>query len=279
MNNKDAAQAILNALASGKQIEPLTASRQDLSRDDAYDIANRIHRTRLATGDHPLGRKIGFTNRTIWEEYGVHEPILGYVYEGTVTFAEDNMATLGIGALLEPRIEPEIVLRFDRKPPTGVELAALPSDAHRERAVLDCVEWLAHGFEIVQSPYPGWKFAAVDTMAAFGLHGSLVVGTQHPAEAIDDVIAKLRGFKISLSQDAVGRARGGGALVLGSPLLAYAHLAQLLDRLPQYPAVEAGEIVTTGTLTPALPIRPGETWSTTLTGIELPGLTLTSTLD
>lgn len=279
MNNNDAAQAILDALEHKTQIEPLTVSRTDLSRDDAYEIAAQVHRARLAQGDHPLGRKIGFTNRTIWDEYGVHEPIFGYVYEGSVTFAESNMATLGIGELLEPRIEPEIVFRFERKPPSGKELAALPGDAHRERAIIDCVEWIAHGFEIVQSPYPGWKFKAVDTMAAFGLHGALVVGTPRPVEEIGDVIAKLRGFTISLSQDAVGRARGGGALVLGSPLLAYAHFAQLLVRLPKYPAVEAGEIVTTGTLTQALPIRPGETWSTSLRGIDLPGLTLTSTRD
>jgi 2-keto-4-pentenoate hydratase len=38
--------------------------------------------------------------------------------------------------------------------------------------------------------------------------------------------------------------------------------------------IQAGEIVTTGTLTPALPIRTGETWTTNLSGIDLPGLTL-----
>jgi 2-keto-4-pentenoate hydratase len=48
----------------------------------------------------------------------------------------------------------------------------------------------------------------------------------------------------------------------------------LLRGLPQFPPVAAGEIVTTGTLTAALPVKPGETWSTALSGIELPGLEL-----
>ncbi len=70
-------------------------------------------------------------------------------------------------------------------------------------------------------------------------------------------------------------AEGGGANVLDSPLLAFAHLAHALASLPLFPPVAAGEMVTTGTLTPALAVGPGETWSTSLTGIPLPGLSIT----
>jgi 2-oxo-3-hexenedioate decarboxylase len=41
--------------------------------------------------------------------------------------------------------------------------------------------------------------------------------------------------------------------------------------------LQAGELVTTGTLTQALPIRAGETWSTRLEGIDLPGIALVMT--
>ena len=60
--------------------------------------------------------------------------------------------------------------------------------------------------------------------------------------------------------------------VLDSPLLAFAHLQRVLEGLPQFEPVQAGEIVTTGTLTAALPIEPGHTWSTELDGIGLDGL-------
>jgi 2-oxo-3-hexenedioate decarboxylase len=68
------------------------------------------------------------------------------------------------------------------------------------------------------------------------------------------------------------KAEGGGANVLDSPLLAFAHMADLLERQPGFAPVQAGEIVTTGTLTAALTVKAGETWSTALDGIELPGL-------
>jgi 2-keto-4-pentenoate hydratase len=51
-------------------------------------------------------------------------------------------------------------------------------------------------------------------------------------------------------------------------------MAALLAAQSRFPAVAAGEIVSTGTLTAALPVQPGETWSTALSGIELPGFTL-----
>jgi 2-oxo-3-hexenedioate decarboxylase len=38
------------------------------------------------------------------------------------------------------------------------------------------------------------------------------------------------------------------------------------------PPLAAGEIVTTGTLTRALPVSAGETWTTELTGVALDGI-------
>jgi 2-oxo-3-hexenedioate decarboxylase len=56
---------------------------------------------------------------------------------------------------------------------------------------------------------------------------------------------------------------------LGGPLSALRHLVALLARDPINPPLAAGEIVTTGTLTRALPIAPGEIWTTALTGVGL----------
>ena len=42
---------------------------------------------------------------------------------------------------------------------------------------------MGHGFEIVQSIFPEWKFSAADTVAAFGLHGALLIGARHSIAA------------------------------------------------------------------------------------------------
>ncbi|MFY0099885.1 hypothetical protein ABTQ08_20695, partial [Acinetobacter baumannii] len=87
-------------------------------------------------------------------------PIWGPVYDTTYT-AVTGPAEAPLGHLVEPRIEPEIVFGFK---------AGVTPDMD-ERAILGAIGWVAHGFEIVQSLYPGWRFQAADCIAAFGLHG------------------------------------------------------------------------------------------------------------
>ena len=63
--------------------------------------------------------------------------------------------------------------------------------------------------------------------------------------------------------------------MLGSPLLAFAHLAEVLAQDSSIEPVRAGEIVTTGTLTVPQAVTSGETWHCELDGIDLPSLSIT----
>ena len=264
MTHQDRAAELLAAITEGRSIPNFTSRAPAFGVAEAYAVAEAVHRARLARGERVAGRKIGFTNRSLWPVYGVHEPIWGHAYDTTVVYAKDGRAEIPVGSLPEPRIEPEIVLHF----------AAAPPVTRDEAAILACVDWVAHGFEVVQSPFRGWKFKVADTVAANGLHGALVVGTPVPVASIADCVRKLRAFRLTLLKNGVPHAEGTGANVLGSPLLAFAHFAGALARLPQFSPVGPGEIVTTGTLTDAYPVKAGETWSTRLAGIELPGLEL-----
>ena len=220
---------------------------------------------RLARGERPIGRKIGFTNRTIWAEYGVWAPIWGYVYDSTVRNLPTGSGELLIATLAEPRIEPEIVFGLHTAPAPGMDDAAL----------LGCIEWVAHGFEIVQSIYPEWKFAAADTVAAYGLHGALLIGPRHDVAARRaEWLSTLGSFDIDLLLDGEVIDRGRSANVLDGPLSTLRHVVAVLARDPVNAPLAAGEIVTTGTLTRAFPIAPGQTWTTDLRGVAMPGLTV-----
>jgi 2-keto-4-pentenoate hydratase len=56
----------------------------DLALEDARRVFGALHTRRLARGEKPVGRKIGFTNRTIWAEYGVYAPNWGYMTKRSV---------------------------------------------------------------------------------------------------------------------------------------------------------------------------------------------------
>jgi 2-oxo-3-hexenedioate decarboxylase len=147
----DEAFAALNS--GGRQVPSFSARYPNLSLDDAYRVTALVNGRRVALGYKPLGRKIGFTNRRLWDEYGVRAPIWGYVYDRTM---HDLAVPLPLVSYAEPKIEPEIMFG----------LAAAPSPGMDDVALLSCVAWVAHGFEIVQSIFPGWKFSAADTVAA-----------------------------------------------------------------------------------------------------------------
>ena len=85
---------------------------------------------------------------------------------------------------------------------------------------------------------------------------------------------QLHDCDLSLRQNESVVASGTGANALGHPAMALAHLADVLAGQPEADPLEAGEIITTGTLTPAMPIRAGETWRSTYAGIALAGLTV-----
>jgi len=249
-------------LGAGRQIAPFSDRYPNFGMDDAYRVAASVRRKREARGEQPLGRKIGFTNRTIWAEYNVYAPMWGHVYDRSVHDLAKDGAGFSLSGLAEPRIEPEIVFG----------LAAAPVPGMDERALLGCVEWVAHGFEIVQSIFPDWKFLAADTIAAYGLHGALLVGPRHPlASRSEDWRRELAAFEIDLFRNGSLTDHGRAANVLDGPLFALRHLVDLLASDPVNPPLAAGEIVTTGTLTRAFPVAAGQTWTTELTGIALEG--------
>lgn len=270
MTSKLDLEAIAGEMKSAQDrrahLEPFTERLAGFDTAAAYDVARRIHEARLREGSAPVGRKIGFTNSDLWAVYGVREPIWAYVYDTTVSRLSNVRGVCHLGGFVEPRIEPEIVVHFDSAPPRTDDPAEL----------LASVDWIAHGIEVVQSHFRDWRFRAADTIADSSLHGALLVGEPQPVERLGPHLeSTLEEFTISLSCGGDVRDTGRGANVLGTPLAAVAHLISVLANQPGAQPLQAGELVTTGTLTAALPIRAGETWRTTFNDIALPGIEVT----
>lgn len=175
-----------------------------------------------------------------------------HIWSHTVHRAPAGHATFELSGLVQPRIEPEVVFGLLGSVP-------IPGDA---RAVLDAVDWIAPGFEIVQSHFPDWAFQAPDCTAAFGLHGALIVGPALPLDerARDRLAAILPHFELTLHRGTEIVDRGRGRYVLDSPALALQHLARVIASQPEAEPLGPREIITTGTLTDAWPIATGQRW-------------------
>lgn len=219
----------------------------------AYARALAVRAMRVARGERPRGYKVGFTNRSIWPRYQVFGPIWGTVYDSTLTLCEGE-GSIMLAGTCQPRLEPEAVFGLAHTPPVNATLDQLFAS----------LEWVAPGFEIVQSHLADWKFAAGDTVADGALHARLLVGRRVPVrEVASDALAfeqRLAGAGVRLFRDGAELERGQGANVLDGPLHALQHFVRELRACPGAPELLAGDVVTTGTWTDAWPVAPGQNW-------------------
>lgn len=263
MNPQALAEALLAARAAGR---PATLPPA-LDLASAWRVSALAEQRLIASGRTPRGWKIGFTNRGIWPRYGVHQPIWGRVWDDTLTLLEGTEATLSLAGLSEPRLEPEIVFAFARAPEPGMD----------ETALAGCMAWVAHGVEIVHT-HIGWRFdGPAGPVADFGLHGRLLVGPRLPLADLAAPARELAALTLELSRGGAVVDRGRGANVLDGPLSAVRAWLDAMAVQTPGTRVAAGEVVTTGTLTDAWPVAPGETWRTRPGDARLPGLSVTFT--
>lgn len=272
------ARRVLDGVDAAQAIARPSLAEQDFDVAEAYAVSELVTRARIARGERPIGWKVGFTNRTIWDEYGVRAPIFGPVYASTFAAVADGEAVCQASRFHEPRIEPEIALRLKAAPQPGMDDAAL----------LSCVDAVAHGYEIVQSPYPGWIFSAADAVAGGALHGAYFCGPFVTVDHDDAQawLARLGGFRIRLERDGETLDEGDARNILGGPLPVLLRLAEGLAEVaaargldPASPGgklwrLAPGDLVTTGTVTRAFPVAPGETWRSFIDGLPVEGLRL-----
>jgi 2-oxo-3-hexenedioate decarboxylase len=260
----DIAKRVLAAHDEGATIERIVDTVAGFDVPAAYRVSAAIVAMRRTRGERPVGWKIGYTNAAVQQHYGVLHPIWGRMYDTTVgAVSAGNVTRVSLKHLAEPRVEPEIVLHLARAPEPRMELAELTG----------CVDAVGHGFEIVTSIFRDWRGTAADSIAGGSLHGRYFHGRWLPIDSSRDWVRALAEVEVVLSRNGVAVDRGTGANALGGPIQALSHFVRAMDQISGE-RVAAGEIVTTGTLTQAFRVAPGETWTTKVAGLPLDGMAL-----
>lgn len=261
------AQELFTAQKAGQMIPVLPSSCPDFDLNAAYEVEALLKRMREADGHKAVGRKVGYANKAMWRVLKLETLVWAHMYDDTVHYNEHNRAALALAPVRSLKIEPEIVFCLKRP------LLAEGLDA---AAVLESIDWLAMGFEIIDCPFPDWKFQAGDFVASFGLHAALVVGEKVPvqSDAISQLVEELPRFQVRMSKNGEFVEEGSGKNSLRSPALCVAELAvAILRRFPTQ-LLGAGELVSTGTLTSGHATQSGDRWTAEVTGLPLPSLTL-----
>ncbi len=261
------ARELLSAYETGQPVTSLPSSRPGFDLNTAYQVEAALKRFREASGARAVGRKVGYANKAMWRVFKLETLVWAHMYDDTVHYSDGKSAWLKPTHPRALKIEPEIVFGLKQ---------AIAAEGIDATAALEATEWLAIGFEIIDCPFPDWKFQPSDFVASFGLHAALVIGERVPVrpELIATLLQQLPRCKVRLSRHGELVEEGSGRNSLTSPASCLAELGTaILRRFPSQP-LHAGDIVSSGTLTAGHPTVIGDRWTVAVEGLALPPLTL-----
>ena len=240
---------LYTALSSQQTIEPLSTRHPDLTIEDAYAIQQHLLARRIAQGERVIGKKIGVTSEAVMNMLGVFQPDFGWLTDGMVY---NEGEAIPASSLIQPKAEGEIafLLKKTLKGP-GVTAADVIAAT---QGVMTC-------FEIVDSRIRDWKIKIQDTVADNASCGVFVLGDR----LVDPRDVDLGTCGMVLEKNGEIVATGAGAAALGHPANAVAWLANTLGALGI--ALEAGEVILSGSLAAMVPVKAGDNLRVTIGGI------------
>ena len=265
MDSRALAEELIAAYAARRAtVVPPSARDSSFDLNGAYAVEAEIAHARRASGHQAVGWKVGYVNEALWRELKLETVAWAHMYDDTVRYADWNDAKLSIASMLAPKIEPEIVFKLAETPASSDPVA-----------VLEATEWIALGFEIIDCVFPDWKVQPADWVASRGMHAALVVGEPIYIEPgnIAKLVTELAEFTVRMLRNNELVAEGAGKNVLKSPALCVGELAEAMKRRGAE-TLQPGDLITTGSLTVAMPIAAGDTWIASLSGIPPSALTL-----
>ncbi len=212
---------------------------------DSVTAAYAIQRIQASLESLPrAGWKVGATSREPQKLLGTDEPATAPMLRRDCS---QSPASVAIFEGQRASVEGEFAFRFAR---------ALPPrpGAYELDEVLDAVEVLVPAIEIVGCRFEGGYdgLGAVRLVADATAHTAFVEGPRNAGWRDID----LPSHPVRLFKNGRLAGEGSGAKALDGPLSVLLWTANHLSRLGE--AIEAGEVVTTGTCTGITPVAPGD---------------------
>jgi 2-oxo-hept-3-ene-1,7-dioate hydratase len=218
----------------------------DLTLPEAYAVQAEWTAARIAReGRHPLGYKVGLTTKGMQHSFGIDEPLYGVLLDD---MRFDSAEPIPMNRFLSPRVEMELAFCMAKR---------LPGPCTEAQAI-GAIDWIAPAIEIIDSrtvmgdAASGATRAAIDVVADAGGAAGFVVSRQRIRPG--DVDLSHMGATLYLN----GEPEDSGmfSMILHRPELSLVWLAGVLAG--QGRAIEAGEIVMSGSIIKPYPVTRGD---------------------
>jgi 2-oxo-hept-3-ene-1,7-dioate hydratase len=234
-----AAQLILGAEKSRKQVKQLSKTFPGMDIEDAYRVQDFWAEARIADGARVVGHKIGLTSRAMQIAVGITEPDYGRILEDAM-FADG--ARIEASRFIKPRIEVELsfILSEDLEGPSV-----------RTYDVMRATEYIVPAVEIIDSRLEPPRMIT-DTIADNAAFGAIVTG----GRIIRPMDVDIRWVGATLSKNGVIEESGVSAAVMGHPAAGIAWLVRKLHAVGV--GLQKKQIVLAGSFTRPVDIAAGD---------------------
>ncbi len=216
-----------------------------LTLEDAYQVQAAVARLRQERGDHCLGYKVGCLSPAIQAQFGLHQPVSGYLWRSEYYTSGSHLRASSFANLA---VEGEIAVRFRS------EFSAPPW-----RDLKDCIEGWCPVIELHHYCFRGAKATSQELVAGNAMHGGFVALAEKEAFDMAGVAsltineADHTEIRVMIDQTLVEvvntSALPGG--LLGSLRWLVSALAKRQETL------KPGAIVLTGSPGHLIPVHPG----------------------
>jgi 2-keto-4-pentenoate hydratase len=203
----------------------------------------------------PVGYKVGLTNPAAQQRFGVPHPVTGTIYEATLRLRDGDEVPARFAAV--PAVEADLLLRVRDE---GINAARTHEEVLRH--VDQAIPFIELP-DLVMTPtkLDGPNLLAINVGARLGVSGAPI-----PVRADAEFAAALGAMTVTMVDD-TGKelARAPGTALLGHPLNVMPWLAQDLAKRGR--KLQAGDIVSLGGFSAALPAEAGRRYTVRYEGL------------
>ena len=228
------ANKIITARTLKEPIKPLS-NNYVFGMKDAYKIQSFIIKKKLITHDKIIGWKLGYTSLAMRKQMNISNPNFGPLLDTMLLNSGSKISN----ALIQPKVEPEIALKFNDT------LNGSSSNDQIFSAISDAYACL----EVVDSIYLDYKFKIQDNTADGSSAAQFVLGPRINKKSLDTI--EVIFYK---NHNLIDKCYGSAAS--GHPLNGITWLLKALEKVGR--TLLPNDIVITGGLTSAIDVRDND---------------------
>ena len=252
MKLQEIAEYVDKTYQNKEEMDPITNQYPELSIEEAYQI-QIMNAMKRKVHDPISGMKIGITSKMMQEVLQTDEPDFGHIYESRNITGN----SISMKEFVNPKIEAEIAF---------VMKDSVDGNNFSDEDLINAIDYVIATFEIADARVKDWKYTLRDMIVDSAAFGAYKLGSVKMKLTDIDLVKE----NVTLEINGEVTANGSGEACLGNPLTAMKWLVKAMAKHDL--ALKAGDVILSGSLTPALPIKAGDVVKTqysTLGSVEL----------